>query len=187
MPEENKEPLQDVFATLDQEARRLLQAAVPEPDRQLWLFEDLADYNSQRKKNPKNKSGLTLSQELFAQLVARGYSKLEAYRAAYPACKTTNLRTLYPKASRLAALGNVGARIDELKKRVAERALMSTTELYERLGDLARNGGKEEIRLAALEKIGRIHGVYQAEKGLPGTHENPLNITLGYAREEEHA
>lgn len=154
-----------VFEKITQETKNLLSAALPKPDKQLWLFEEFAQANEElAAKNPKTKDGLTLSQEIFARLVAAGHSQTEAYLKAYPACKTTNLNTVYSKASHLAKQDKVGARIASLKEKIISEALMSPTELYQRLTEMARNGGKVEIRLKAAELIGKIHGVFQPDK-----------------------
>lgn len=154
-----------VFEKITQETKNLLAAALPQPDKQLLLFEEFAQANEQiAQKNPKTKDGLTFAQEIFARLVAAGHSQTEAYLKAYPACKTSNLNTVYSKASHLAKLDKVGARISALKEKAVKEALMPTTELYQRLTEMARNGGKVEIRLKAAELIGKIHGVFQPDK-----------------------
>lgn len=154
-----------VFEKIEQETKNLLAKAVPAPDKQLLLFEEFAQANEQiAQKNPKTKDGLTFAQEIFSRLVAAGHSQTEAYLKAYPACKTSNLNTVYSKASHLAKLDKVGARISALKEKAVKEALMPTTELYQRLTEMARNGGKVEIRLKAAELIGKIHGVFQPDK-----------------------
>lgn len=154
-----------VFEKITQETKNLLAAALPKPDKQLWLFDEFAQANEElAAKNPKTKDGLTLSQEIFARLVAAGYSQTEAYLKAYPACKTSNLNTVYSKASHLAKQDKVGARIASLKEKIISEALMTPTELYQRLTEMARNGGKVEIRLKAAELIGKIYGVFQPDK-----------------------
>ena len=154
-----------VFEKITQETKNLLAKAVPAPDKQLLLFEEFAQANEQiAQKNPKTKDGLTFAQEIFSRLVAAGHSQTEAYLKAYPACKTTNLNTVYSKASHLAKLDKVGARISALKEKTIKEALMPTTELYQRLTEMARNGGKAEIRLKAAELIGKIYGVFQPDK-----------------------
>lgn len=156
-----------VFEKIEQETQNLLSASVPTPNQQLCLFEDWADWNEQQaqenaKKKTKTPAGLTLAQEIFARLVAAGYTKTEAYRNAYPNCKTENLNTIYPKASRLAKQGNVGARIDAIRKQLVDNALMSPTELFQRLTKIARGTGKDA--LDALKQIGQIHGLFKPEK-----------------------
>lgn len=172
---ENKLP--DVLEEVQQEALDLLAAPVPEADKQLCLFEDWADWNRQYiKKNPKNKDGLTLHQEVFARLCAAQLSKTQAYRLAFPNCKTEKLTTIYPKASRLAKEDKVRARILALEKQIADSALMSTTEYYGHLNDEIRKGGKDKG--AALKIVAQIKGLLQADKGQPGSAEAPFVICL---------
>ena len=170
-----------VFDEIAQEAKDLLLKPVAQPNRQLLLFEDFADSNAElARKNPKNKDGLTWAQEVFAGLVARGYSKVEAYRASHPACTTENLNTVYPKASRLAKLGKVEARIDAIRKQLAERALMSPTETMERLSALAREGGKDSFD--ALVKIAQIHGLFKPEKEMVAIGPSVIVQTVDYSK-----
>lgn len=171
----------EVFEQIAQEAKDLLLKPVAQPDRQLLLFEDFASSNDElTRKNPKNKEGLTWAQEVFAGLVARGYSKVEAYRLSHPACKTENLNTLYPKASRLASLGKVGARIEAIRKQLAERALMCPTEFFQRLTAIAREGGKDSFD--ALVKIGQIHGVFKPEKEMVSIGPSVVVQTVDYSK-----
>lgn len=172
---ENKLP--EVLGEVQQEALDLLSADIPQPNKQLCLFEDWADWNAQlAKKNPKNKDGLTLHQEVFARLCAAQLSKTEAYRRAFPNCKTEKLTTIYPKASRLANTDKVRARILALEKQIADSALMSTTEYYGHLNDEIRKGGKDKG--AALKIVAQIKGLLQADKGQPGSAEAPFVICL---------
>ena len=170
-----------VFEEIAQEAKDLLLKPVAQPNRQLCLFEEFADANAElERKNPKNKDGLTWAQEVFAGLVARGYSKLESYRLSHPACKTENLNTVYPKAARLAKLGKVEARIDAIRKQLAERALMSPTETMERLTALAREGGKDSFD--ALVKIAQIHGLFKPEKEMVAIGPSVIVQTVDYSK-----
>lgn len=160
--------LPDVFQEIAQEAKTLLSRNVPTPDSQLMLFEEFADSNEEiKRKNPKTKEGLTFQQEVFCQLWARGYSKVEAYRLSHPECKTENLNTVYPRASRLSKIGKIGARKDAIEKQLADRALMSPTEVFQRLTEIAREGGKDA--LDALTKIAQIHGLFKQDNNPAGT------------------
>ena len=154
---------QDFLQQMQQEAEKMLSAATATPNKQLCLFEEWADWNDQQKtsKKTQNADGLTIQQELFARLWAAGWTKTEAYRAAYPNCKTENLNTLYPKASRLSKLGKVRARKDAFQKQLADSALMSPTEVYQRLTFIARGMGKDA--LDALTKIAQIHGLFKQD------------------------
>lgn len=181
MSKKAKKEFADVLGEIEREAKELLLKPIANPNRQLLLFEDFADANAELKhKNPKNSSGLTWAQEIFAGLVARGYSKLEAYRLSHPACKTENLNTVYPKASRLAKLGKVEARIDAIRKQLAERALMCPTEFFQRLTAIAREGGKDSFD--ALVKIGQIHGVFKPEKEMVSIGPSVIVQTVDYSK-----
>lgn len=91
-----------------------------------------------------------------------GWADWNAEQAANPGCKTDNLNTIYPKASRLAKEGKIRARIEALQKQVAEKALMSPTEFFQQLTNIARGTGKDA--LDALKQIGQIHGLFKPEK-----------------------
>ena len=103
-------------------------------------------------------------------------TKTQAYRLAFPNCKTEKLTTLYPKASRLANTDKVRARILALEKQIADSALMSTTEYYGHLNEEIRKGGKGKG--AALKIVAQIKGLLQADKGQPGSAEAPFVICL---------
>ena len=157
---------------VEQETRALLNVPYMPAPQQMQLFEDLCEVVPKKKK--KTPSGLTWQQELFAQFLARGYTNTQAYRLSHPNCKTENMNTLYPKASRAAQEDKVKARVDEIRNTLKERALMSTTEFYARVSQLARGGGKDALK--ALELVGKIRGEFQAEKGLPGSDTQPLVV-----------
>ena len=57
---------------------------------------------------------LTDKQEKFAQLVFQGRNQADAYRLAYE-CSRASPTTVWQKASRLAAMGKVRARVNELR------------------------------------------------------------------------
>lgn len=174
--------LPDVINQVQQSALELLSNPTPKRNPQLCLFEELADWNEEyKRKHPKNNAGLTVNQEVFARLVAAGLTKTESYLQAYPNCKTENLNTVYPKASRLAKEGKVRARIEAVKKEIAEKALMSTTEYFSHLNDEVRNQGKDKG--VALKLIAQIKGLLQADKGLPGSAEAPFVICYQEAGE----
>lgn len=167
--------LPQVISEVQQSALDLLATPAPKANPQMCLFEELADWNEHyQRKHPKNKAGLTVNQEVFARLVAAGLTKTESYLQAYPNCKTENLATVYPKASRLAKEDKVRARIEAVKKDIAERALMPTTEYFSHLNDEIRKGGKEKG--VALKLVAQIKGLLQAEKGQPGSAEAPFVI-----------
>lgn len=66
---------------------------------------------------------LTDKQERFAQLVAAGSSLIDAYREAYPGSDDRKVGSLYVEASTNASKPKIAIRIQELRARLAERAL----------------------------------------------------------------
>lgn len=170
MPEKQKENWEQLTNELDGELQRLLAQPYAAPSVQLQLFSDFCEVKATR----KGKTKWNFEDELLAQLLARGYSRLEAYKLSHKDAKTQNLKTLYPNASRACNRSNVLARVEDIKRTLQDRALMSTTEYFSILNDIARKPSKNGDRAAALKMIGQIKGVFQAEKGLPGTAGEPL-------------
>ena len=66
-----------------------------------------------------NEHGLTLQQEKFARAVGAGKSQAEAYRLAYPASKKWQPKSLWSKASMLAASAKVEQRIASILSKAA--------------------------------------------------------------------
>lgn len=170
MPEKQKNNWEQLTNELDGEMQRLLAEPYAVPSVQLQLFSDFCEVKATR----KGKTKWNFEDELLAQLLARGYSRLEAYKLSHKDAKTQNLKTLYPNASRACNRSNVLARVEDIKRTLQDRALMSTTEYFSILNDIARKPSKNGDRAAALKMIGQIKGVFQAEKGLPGTAGEPL-------------
>ena len=173
------DPLEQLTTALDGEMKRLLAAPYGSPCVQLQLFSDFCEVKAAR----KGKNKWNFEDELLAQLLARGYSRLEAYKLSHKDSKTANLNTLYPNASRACNRSNVLARVEEIKRELQARALMSTTEYFSILNDIARKPSKNGDRTAALKMIGQIKGVFQAEKGLPGSAGEPLVLAWATAPE----
>ena len=68
---------------------------------------------------------LTSKQETFAQQVAVGSNKSDAYRFAYSASKNQSDKTVWENSSKLASNAKVAPRISELKERIAEKAVLT--------------------------------------------------------------
>ena len=71
--------------------------------------------------------------EQFAREVAKGRSQHDAYITAYPTAKTWLSTTVDKRASELAHNREVLGRINELTEKATSDAVMSATELRERL------------------------------------------------------
>ena len=104
---------------------------------------------------------LTDKQEKFAQAVAlEGMSLSDAYRSAYDTARMKD-KTINEKASRLAADGNIGARIDELRASVVSPKIMSAQERMEWLTELIKNTAEGTTdRLRAIDIMNKMQGEY---------------------------
>lgn len=88
----------------------------------------------------KNEHGVTAAQERFAQLVgAAGHSQSEAYRQAYPSSLGWKPESVRQKASHLASLPHVAARIAQLQAGAAERAELDGAEIMKEIRRLAHS------------------------------------------------
>ncbi len=130
------------------------------PAEQLQLFEDFKSFFPAAKAKADDFKMYRFALELF-----NGKSGVEAYRAAYDT-KTDNVNTQYVAASRLKKNPKVRLILKTLTERAEEQALMPTTELFATITQMARNGAKDELRLAACREIAKIHGVYEQADGL---------------------
>lgn len=104
---------------------------------------------------------LTDKQERFAQAVAlEGMSLSDAYRSAYDT-KRMKDKTINEKASRMAADGNIGARIAELRASVVSPKIMSAQERMEWLTELIKNTEEGTAdRLRAIDIMNKMQGEY---------------------------
>lgn len=122
---------------------------------------------------------LTDKQEKFAQAVAlEGMSLSDAYRSAYDTSKMKD-KTINEKASRLAADGNIGARIDELRASVVSPKIMTAQERMEWLTELINNGevGTTD-RLRAIDIMNKMQGEYVQKVEADVKREVTINIEL---------
>jgi len=170
--------LEQIFG---REALTALQRPYAAPCAQLQLFDGFEEQKAER----KGKQKWNFQDEMLAQFLARGYSQTEAYRLSHPEAKTQNLKTLYPNASRACKRSNIVARVEHIRKELEERALMSTTEYFSILNEMARGSSKDGGKAAALKMIGQIKGVFQAEKGLPGSPSAPIVVRFEGEEPEE--
>lgn len=119
---------------------------------------------------------LTAKQERFAQLVAQGETQTDAYKKAFKP-KTTNDKTIYPEASKIAANPKIRTRIEELRKPAVE-AVQMTLEGHLRdllvLRNMAVKAGNVNAAINAEVARGKASGVASAEQKISGD----VNITL---------
>ena len=110
---------------------------------------------------------LTAKQEAFAQAVADGMTQSAAYRLAYNAEKMAP-KTVVEKASILINKGNVRARVDELKSKLAAvseaEALWTRRDSVMVLANIARQAEKEGDSVRAVSELNKMHGWHAPEK-----------------------
>ena len=87
----------------------------------------------------KNVYGLSPGQERFAQLVGSGVNQSEAYRQAFPSSLKWKPESVRQKASRVAALAHVSARIAQLQAGAADRAELDGAEIMREIRRLAHS------------------------------------------------
>lgn len=82
---------------------------------------------------------LTPAQERFARECSKpGVTQSDAFRIAYPQCKTWKEKSIWEKASATASKVKVSARINELRELARATSVMEVTECMERLSVIAR-------------------------------------------------
>lgn len=164
--------LQAVLEKNRQEAQQAMQRLYAPAPVQPSLFEDIP-FKTLFNPKAKTAAGLSAQADAYARFRALGYNQTASWRMSHldSACAP---QTVWSKASRLEKQDKVRARIELWRRRIEQECLMSTTELFARLSEMARSGGKDAK--GALELIGRIHGVFKAEKDLPGSAGNPLTV-----------
>lgn len=104
---------------------------------------------------------LTANQEKFAQAIAlENMSQTDAYRAAY-STENMAIDTIYVKASKLAALDKVRARISELRKEANSPKIMSAQKRKEWLSEIICDPKMDvNAKLKASDQLNRMEGEY---------------------------
>src|SRR5690625_7779544 len=105
-------------------------------------------------------SKLTHNQENFAQGVASGLNQTDAYRKAYKAGNMSD-KTVWEKASRLAAKDTVRARVNGLRAELAEKQLRSREQSVKALihaYKTADQQGQANAMTGAVKELNAMHG-----------------------------
>lgn len=101
---------------------------------------------------------LTPKQEKFSQAVASGKSQADAYRSAFD-CKRSKPETIQANASRLMANSTISARVDELKARLAEKALWTREDSVRILAEIAADEeASNKDKTGAIKVLNDMHG-----------------------------
>jgi len=126
---------------------------------------------------------LTAKQEAFAINVAlQGMNQTDAYREAYETT-TSNMNTVYSRASVLASNEKVKKRIAQLKGKTEQVALQNAASLRafieKGLYDLATSGEAESTKLRAMELLGKSEKVgffLERSSDIPGEELSPEEL-----------
>lgn len=115
--------------------------------------------------------------EIFAQEVASGRTKSDAFVEAYPHSSEWKTQAVHVKASTLAARDDVGARIAELQARAADSAVFTLAVHLARLNALsiaAQNARDYAAAVKAEEIRGRAAGHHPTKVELTGRGGGPI-------------
>ncbi len=146
---------------------------------------------------------LTAKREVFAQRMAAGESQAEAYRQAYPTSRKWKLETLYNKASALMRVGEVVARVAELRAEIVDRLVINEQYVIDGLVEnhrramegtvhdfgMALNDEGDAVLVAryrydgsvankALELLGRHLGMFPTKVEHGGPDGGPIPVAL---------
>lgn len=115
-------------------------------------------------------SKLTTQQEKFAQAIAlEDMNQTDAYRSAYNTSKMTD-KSVWEKASELAANVKVSARIEELREKAMTPKVMNAQERREKLTELAKSEDANTA-MKAIDLLNKMDGEYVTKV------EGSLNVT----------
>lgn len=122
---------------------------------------------------------LTAKQDNFAQAVALdGMNYSEAYRTYYKTDKMTD-KSVWDAASKLASHPEVSQRIEELKKELVNKKIMTAQERLEWLTEVVRSvHEKTENRLKAADIMNKMQGEYVQKIAAEVQTETTINIEL---------
>lgn len=123
---------------------------------------------------------LTPKQEKFAQEVAKGKSQTDAYRAAYKVRPGTKPETTQNKAHALMRKGDVRARVEELRERVAAKVGITLESHLAALAELSRRAAEENQFSAAISAEvarGKASGIYIDKHEITGKGGAPIQQT----------
>lgn len=120
---------------------------------------------------------LTPKQEAFAIAVASGKSQADAYREAFNVRETTKDSSVHVNASKLMADAKIAQRVQELRKPVADKAMITLESHITRLQELAEialENGQVAAAIKAEELCGKASGIYVEKKQITGADGGPI-------------
>lgn len=120
---------------------------------------------------------LTPMQEAFAQAVASGKSKSEAYRIAYPRSKQWKPESVWNKASAIASHVGVSARIDEIRAELSDRGIWTRENSARALIGVVNSPDKASDIVAAVKELNAMHG-FEAPKEIKHSGSTPITLVV---------
>lgn len=124
---------------------------------------------------------LTPKQEKFALAVASGKTQSDAYREAFNVRPTTKDTSVNVNASKLMADTNIAQRVEELRKPIADKAMITLESHIERLKELAElaiEQGQIAAAIKAEELCGKASGVYVEKRQITGADGGPVKHSI---------
>lgn len=113
--------------------------------------------------------------EAFAQGIAEGMKKKDAYTAAFPNSQRWKDQTIYNRASELAKREEVAERVQELQQQATNETILSITRRKEILSQMAEDKQESsQARIKAIDTLNRMEGVYTENVNVNGTINNPF-------------
>ncbi|BCD59618.1 MULTISPECIES: terminase small subunit [unclassified Nitratiruptor] len=122
---------------------------------------------------------LTQKQEKFCLEYVKTGNASEAYRRAYNA-KNMKDETIWSKASMLLERDKVRVRVEELRKKAEDEAIMSVQELMQFYTEVIRHDGVEmKDRLKAADQLSKLRGDYTQKIEHKGIVPVDVEIVIG--------
>jgi hypothetical protein len=122
---------------------------------------------------------LTAKQEAFAQAVADGMAKSDAYRLAYNAGNMSN-EVITVKANEVANNGKVAVAIASKKAKLEAKELWRREDSVLFYREMVRSEEKAADRIKACERLDKMHGFEAPQQvEFKGMGEIRLNIVRG--------
>lgn len=120
---------------------------------------------------------LTAQQEKFAQAIAlEDMNQADAYRSAYNTSKMTD-KSIWEKASELAANVKVKARVAELREKAMTPKVMNAQRRREKLTELAESDDPN-VSMKAIDLLNKMDGEYVQKIAAEVQTETTINIEL---------
>lgn len=124
---------------------------------------------------------LTPKQEAFALAVASGKTQSDAYREAFNVRPNTKPTTVNVEASKLMSDPNISQRVEELRKPIANKAMITLESHIARLKELAElaiDQGQIAAAIKAEELCGKASGVYIEKRQITGENGGPIQHSV---------